>query len=458
MTKSKKLSANEQAESSLDAVRRHLCQILGFDLGILDLVNGDELVTVAQVSADTKSKAPELLSVLTDENKESISFANTQLALKVKQSKKPSLTQVFNKENGEHNEDNSEKHYPYAIIPIGGSEDEQSPILGLIRVVAYDSTRKISKYDISTLKLTGEHLASQLRNYGHMMGIPVNNGQNVKMANVLLAHSSRPIRRRFSRTLANTYQVHEADSAKKVQEILETQSVDLILLDNQFPGIKTEEFCKKLKASEQLQNIPVVLVTANSETKVEEQNLGVDDYLAENCSDQELLTRVKSILRFYQLQEDLTRQTELLENYSQRLEEASAKLSNNEQAQVQHSKEFQFLKWESEFLREQEKRLHRISNDIRRSFNIEENLQEVLENLQGWLNLNVCFITLPAPDEPEDEIRCEYAIGEDYKVVEFDLDLKAFEVFKKHYKLDEPLIVNQVESDPRVNPFKKCYF
>ncbi len=454
MTKSKKLSANEQAESSLDAVRRHLCQILGFDLGILDLVNGDELVTVAQVSADTKSKASELLSVLTDENKESISFANTQLAHRVKQNKKPFLTHVFN-ENGDQSEDNVEKRYPYAIIPIGGSEGEQSPILGLIRVVAYDNNRKISKYDMSTLKLTGEHLASQLQNYGHMMGIPVNNGQNAKTANILLAHSSRPVRRRFSRILANTYQVHEADSAKKVQEILEEQSIDLILLDSQFPGITTAEFCKKLKTSEKLQNIPVVLVTTNSETKVEEQNLGVDDYLAENCSDQELLTRVKSIVRFYQLQEDLTRQTELLENYSQRLEEASAKLSNNEQAQVQHSKEFQFLKWESEFLREQEKRLHRISNDIRRSFNIEENLQEVLENLQGWLNLNVCFITLPAPDEPEDEIRCEYAIGEDYKVVEFDLDLKAFEVFKKHYKVDEPLIVNQVDSDPRVNPFKK---
>lgn len=99
MTKAKKLSAHEQAESSLDAVRRHLCQILGFDLGILELVNGDELVTVAQVSADTKSKAADILSTLTDENKESINFANTELAHKVKQSQKPLVSHVFGKEH-----------------------------------------------------------------------------------------------------------------------------------------------------------------------------------------------------------------------------------------------------------------------------------------------------------------------------------------------------------------------
>ncbi len=451
--KSKNLSANEQAESSLDAVRRHLCQILGFDLGILDLVNGDELVTVAQVAADTKSKAGELLSVLTDENKESISFANTQLAHKVKQSKKPSLTYVFNKENGDQTEENSDKRYPYAIIPIGGAEDEHSPILGLIRVVAYDNNRKISKYDLSTLKLTGEHLASQLQKYGQMMGIPTNTGQNAKTANILLAHSSRPIRRRFTRTLAATYLVHEADSVDKVQEILAGQTVDLILLDSQLDDNKMEGFCKQLKGSEKLQNIPIVLMTPNSETKIEEQNLSVDDYLLETCADQELLSRVKSILRFYQLQEEALRQAELLENYSQRLEEA--KLSNNEQAQIQRSKEYQFLKWESELLREQEKLLHRISNEIRQSFNIEQNLQKILEDLQGWFNLDVCFVTLPAPEELEDEIRCEHTTGEDYRVVEFDLDLKSFEVFKKHYKPDEPLVVNQVDNDPRISPFKK---
>ena len=456
MTKNKQFTADEQVESSLDIVRRHLCQILGFDLAIIDLVNGDELVTVAQVAADTKSQVTELLNNLVDENKESINFANTVLARKVKEDKKPVISHVFLKENIKENgnENKVEKEYPYAIIPIGTAEGEQSPILGFIRVVAYDSNRKISKYDLSTLKLTGEHLTSQLQKYGQMMGISLNAEQTSKTANILLVHTNRSVRRRFSRTLSNVYQIQETDSAKKAQDILCENKIDLILLDEQLPDVSVEEFCKQLKASEQWQKIPILLIAINTE-KLPEKIVGIDDYLVENCPDQELLLRVKSILRFYQLQEDLERQTELLENYSQRLEEASAKLSSNEQAQLQYKKEFQFIKWESELLREQERLLHRISGEIRESFDIEKNLQNILESLHGWLNLDVCFITLPAAEEPEDEIRCEHATSEDFRVSNFDLDLVSFEVFKKHCKANEPLVVNRVEEDARIIPFKQ---
>ncbi len=456
MTKTKKLSANEQAESSLEAVRRHLCQILGFDLGILEIANGDELITVAQVSADTKSKAADLLGTLIDENKESINFANTKLAHQVKQSLKPLVSQVLGKEESKGAESQTEKNYPYAIIPIGGgSKESNGSVLGLIRVVSFDPNRKISKYDVSTLKLTGEHLASQLAKFGQMMGL--DEVQSAKTKHILLIHTGRPIRRRFSRVLGSVYRIHEADSGAKAQEILNANTIDLILLDSQLADIAPEVFCKELKESEKWQEIPVVLVTPNSEAnaQAEEQNIGADDYLFETSIDQEILTRVKSILRFYEIQEDLERQSELLENYSQRLEEASTKLSTNEQNQLQRSREIQLLKWESEVLRNQETLLHRISDTIRRSFNIEQNLHDMLSELAGYFNLDACFITLPAPEEPEDEIRCEYASGEDYRVIEFDLDLKTFEAFKKHYKADEPLVINQVATDPRITPFKK---
>ena len=459
MTKTKNLSALEQAESSLDVVRRHLCQILGFDLGVLELISQDDLVTVAQVAADTKSKAADTLGKLTDKNHEPINFANTKLAHEVKESQKALVSQVFAKSDSQQTE-TSEKTYPYAIVPIGGVAGESSnnnALLGLIRVVSFDSSRKISKHDISTLKLTGEHLASQIQKYGQMMGLSTDDGQNKIAGNILLIHASRPIKRRFSRVLATSYQVTEADDLAKAKECLESQNIDLILLDSQLPDGATETLYKELKQSNKWQNIPLVLVTPSSEisAKTEELHLSADDYLVDSSLDQEVLTRVKSIFRFYQVQADLARQAELLEDYSQRLEEASTKLSQHEQTQLQRNKEFQLLKWESDVLRNQEILLHRTSDTIRRSFNIEENLQKVLEDFHGWFNLDVCFMILPAPAEPEDEIRCEYASGEDYKVIEFDLDIKTFEAFEKHYKHNEPLVINQAYSDPRVSPFKK---
>ncbi len=121
MTRTKKVPANEQVESCIDAVRRHLCQILGFDLALIEFVNGDELITVASVAADSKGKAGELLNNLTDENEQFIASANTDLAQEIKHSKEALVTRAFNRDKQKKNaEAAADKNlgYPYAIIPI----------------------------------------------------------------------------------------------------------------------------------------------------------------------------------------------------------------------------------------------------------------------------------------------------------------------------------------------------
>ncbi len=111
--------------------------------------------------------------------------------------------------------------------------------LGLVRVVSFDPTRRISKHDLSTLKLTGEHLSSKLLQYGQLMGLKpqeTENGESPSTGKILLIHSNRLIRRRFSRTLANAYQIIEADNSSKALEVLSEQTTDLILLDHELPG------------------------------------------------------------------------------------------------------------------------------------------------------------------------------------------------------------------------------
>ncbi len=98
MTKTTKISTGEKAEEvALNAARRHLCQILGFDLAIIEFVNGDELVNVVSVTADTKKEADESLAALRDENQQSLISANTNLAIEVMHSKEPLVSRAFNK-------------------------------------------------------------------------------------------------------------------------------------------------------------------------------------------------------------------------------------------------------------------------------------------------------------------------------------------------------------------------
>jgi len=465
MTKTKKVSAGERAESGIDAARRHLCQILGFDLAIIEFVNGDELVNVASVAADMKSEADEELAVLHDQNQQSLISANTALAIEVMHSKEPLVSRAFRKDHKEpSNEEDKNSGYPYIIVPMsfGGSQPSQpTSRLGLIRVVSFDSSKRISKHDLSTLKLTGEHLSNKLLQYGQFMGLkaPVADGEKqADKENILLIHSNRLVRRRFSRALSDLYSMPEASSSSQALEILSGQKVDLIFLDTALPITSRQAFCKQVKESKQWQHIPIVIVmTADDlDARVDGQSLGVDDYILETSPDQELLATVKTALRFCRAQQELARQAQLLDDYSHRLEEASEKLSTNEQDQLQQIKENRFIKAESEMLRHQEMLLHRISDKIRRSFNIEQNLQGILdEELSGYYYLDGCFITLPVTEQPEETIRCEYARHEDYKVIEYDLDLKAYETFKKHCRPDESLIVNKADSDPRLDPFKK---
>ena len=64
-------------EEFLDAVQRHICQVLGFDFGFIDLVSGHEIVNVITFSGeDEKSEEEARKSVknLTDENKQPLLY------------------------------------------------------------------------------------------------------------------------------------------------------------------------------------------------------------------------------------------------------------------------------------------------------------------------------------------------------------------------------------------------
>ena len=80
---------------------------------------------------------------------------------------------------------------------------------------------------------------------------------------------------------------------------LQTQQPELVVLDVMLPGIDGVELLKRMKASEELRNIPVIMATAKGTEydKIQSLDLGADDYLVKPFGIMEMVSRVKAVLR-----------------------------------------------------------------------------------------------------------------------------------------------------------------
>jgi putative two-component system response regulator len=95
-------------------------------------------------------------------------------------------------------------------------------------------------------------------------------------------------------TLMNKYDVFTVPSAEKMFLFLESNPVDLILLDILMPDLSGYEAIIVLKKNEKTQDIPVIFLTAKSDpgSELEGFNLGAVDYIAKPFSPPLLIKRV----------------------------------------------------------------------------------------------------------------------------------------------------------------------
>jgi diguanylate cyclase (GGDEF)-like protein len=91
------------------------------------------------------------------------------------------------------------------------------------------------------------------------------------------------------------------------------------------PGIDGYEVARRIKRDESLPFIPIILVTALSETEhiVQGLNTGADDYIAKPYHFQELEARVRAMLRIKHLQDELDAKNRELEVVNKRLRKLS---------------------------------------------------------------------------------------------------------------------------------------
>ncbi|MGH8000214.1 MAG: response regulator, partial [Brasilonema sp.] len=87
---------------------------------------------------------------------------------------------------------------------------------------------------------------------------------------------------------------------------------DLILLDILMPGMNGFETCSRLKANQLTKDIPIIFMTALSETvdKVKGLNLGAVDYITKPLQHEEVLARIELHLRLRNLSKTLQEQNQ----------------------------------------------------------------------------------------------------------------------------------------------------
>lgn len=95
------------------------------------------------------------------------------------------------------------------------------------------------------------------------------------------------------------YDVSQATDGEKGRAMAIQMQPDLILLDLMLPKVDGFTVCQRLRRDERTADIPVLMLTALGQTqdKVEGFNAGADDYLTKPFEVEELLARVRALLR-----------------------------------------------------------------------------------------------------------------------------------------------------------------
>lgn len=97
------------------------------------------------------------------------------------------------------------------------------------------------------------------------------------------------------------YDVVPASSGYEGLEILSRIKPELILLDIMMPGMDGIEVCKKIKLNEKIKDIPIIFLTALSETEdiINAFKAGGVDYITKPFFKEEFLARIKNHIDLY---------------------------------------------------------------------------------------------------------------------------------------------------------------
>jgi len=115
---------------------------------------------------------------------------------------------------------------------------------------------------------------------------------------ILIIEDEKEIAEFLKKSLeAENYVVDIAYDGEKGSFLARTNDYDIILLDNIMPKKTGKQVCEEIRRDGK--NVPILMISVKSEvtTKVDLLNAGADDYLTKPFSLDELLARIRALLR-----------------------------------------------------------------------------------------------------------------------------------------------------------------
>ncbi len=160
------------------------------------------------------------------------------------------------------------------------------------------------------------------------------------MKRILLVEDNETIVMGLSYSLEQEgFEIVSSKTRKDAEKILESETINLVLLDVTLPDGNGFDICKYVK---QKLDIPVIFLTAQDEetSVVVGLDLGADDYVIKPFRTRELISRINSVLRRYGKKEDITN---IIQYKNIKIDTTSAKVYKDEKEIIFTSLEYKIL-------------------------------------------------------------------------------------------------------------------
>lgn len=118
------------------------------------------------------------------------------------------------------------------------------------------------------------------------------------MFNILVVEDDRHTRLLMQTILEDAgYETYTAEDGEKALDVMDSQHIDLIIMDIMMPNMDGYELTQELRDAGY--DMPILMVTAKVEAEDKKKGfiVGTDDYMTKPVDEEEMLLRIKALLR-----------------------------------------------------------------------------------------------------------------------------------------------------------------